>query len=715
MWGLVGSPVVAKYIYERGVGVACSTDFVSVMNSDNAKKYVQACIKIKNITKESEKTLLKDSLTNSLKVIYRAIALNIDVILTQENLSFIDIKLVSFIKDYLLRNGILVFLISSRGLEETVEVAKQIVTPNEDNIYCYQRLHCGAYNGATLLSTPPMSFSDNDLFSKRELLTHGGKCDAIETFGNKYGILKEQILRIGDHGSEGGNDFDMLNSEAGFSVGEISRAPNKCFPVINEKTGARLFGSQAVMHLISSISILSPISLNPTASSTSTTKEEIFSYFSKFEHIATNRAKAETENLSERLRICLGNLFPSIRAKTSLITIDDIFDKYSGGVLFRNWEAENLYKHNGEIISLFEIPLLERKRATPVKSCYSMVTNTGLIMRGTLYYFDMVDNNTNTSIDKYICMAVIFIEKCFQGLNSLVSSKDLLSSYKLLLFMLDNVRNILIQITNIFFQIDFLNRRILFPKNRPKIIFDKFLCPHTEIFYNILTDEYANWERTISEYKKLLGAIKNWLSDVDEDLRQTPVEIRKWRECDFFYQNVAAIQLIIRDSNCPLKHTGDNALYAVGLTYGGLELPAIATVVGNKYGYDIRPGLMRISIDNDNFKSTCEERIKIIQQMRTANQEYVENLKNSNHVLTLLDEGKIAGSNIFLLDDNCTTGITLQAARDYIYFLGGNFKGAGVVRLPGISHREQMAFAGNGFPDPEILFSLIRGFIPASQ
>ena len=711
--------------------------FMPAMNSDNIDKYVQACLKVKKITKGSEKTLLKNSLTNSIKVIYRAIALDIDGTLSQEGKSSIDHEVISFIKNYLLLNGVLVLLISGRGPEETIKVARQIVTPNEENVWSYQRLHCCAYNGAILLSTPPMSLSYNNLFSKRESLcnpiniTHRCKCDAIEMFGNRYGITKEQILRIGDNGSEGDNNFDMLNSEAGFSVGKFSRAPDKCFPVINEETGNQLFGSQGVIHLINNVCILSPISLDPTAFSSPIAKEKMLSYFSEFEHIATNRAKAETEFARDQLRICLRNLFPSIRDKVSSISIDDIFDKHSGSVLFRNCEIEDLYKNNEKIISLFEIPLHNTGRVESAKSPYSRFTDTGLLMRGPLYYFGMVDNNTNTDVNKYISMTEIFIEKCLQGLDILVSSQSLLSSYKLLLFILDNVRNILLQITNIFFQIDFPKELVsLNKKNRPKIIFDNFLCPHTEIFYNILTDDHVVWERTINEYKELLMAIKSWLSDIDNELlkplqyngniteeqQQIPVVIRKWRECDFFYQNVAAIQLIIRDSNCPPKPAGDNALYAVGLAYGGLELPAIATVVGNRYGYDIRPGLMRISIynDKDNSESARTERIEIIQQIRAASQKYIENLKNSNHPLILLDGSEIAGSNILLLDDNCTTGITLQVARDYIYLLGGNFKGAGVVRIPGIYRREQMAFAGNGFPDPEILFSLIRGFIPAS-
>jgi hydroxymethylpyrimidine pyrophosphatase-like HAD family hydrolase len=806
-------------------------DLMPAMNSDNTDKYVQACLKVKEITKRSEKILLKNSLTNSLKVIYRAIALDIDGTLSEDGKSSIDPEVVSFIKNYLLLNGVLVLLISSRGPEKAAKIAMQIVTQNEENIWYYQRLHCCAYNGAILLSTPPMSLSYSNLFSIRESLcnpinnpeefredlyknfsahfpdvnwnenthvgthrislktngiqagnivairisldklkpdqieqafqltnqisekyknrndlyitkgiygkivsiniTHGCKCEAIEMFGNQYGITKEQILRIGDHGSEGDNNFDMLNSEAGFSVGRFSRAPDKCFPVINEETGNQLFGSQGFMHLLNNVCILSPISLDTAAFSNPIAKKKMLSYFSKFKYIATNRAKAETIFARDQLRICLRNLFPSISAKVSSISIDDIFDKHSGGVLFRNMEIGDLYKNNEKIVSLFEIPLLNIGRVESVKSPYSRFTDTGLLMRGSLYYFGMVDNYINTDVTKYISMAVIFVEKCLQGLDILISSQKLLSSYKLLLFMLDNVRNILLQTTNIFFQIDF-PKELVSPnkKNRPKIIFDNFLCPHTEILYNILTDDHAVWERTINEYKELLGAIKSWLSSIDNELlkplqcngditkeqQQIPIVIRKWRECDFFYQNVAAIQLIIRDSNCPPKPAGGNALYAVGLAYGGLELPAIATVVGNRYGYDIRPGLMRISIynDNDNSESARAERIEIIKQIRTASPKYIENLKNSSHPLTLLDGREIAGSNILLLDDNCTTGITLQVARDYIYLLNGNFKGAGIVRIPGIDRREQMAFAGNGFPDPEILFALIRGFIPTS-
>jgi hydroxymethylpyrimidine pyrophosphatase-like HAD family hydrolase len=61
-----------------------------------------------------------------------------------------------------------------------------------------------------------------------------------------------RFLRIGDQGHEYGNDYEMLSSKGGFSVGTLSSNPKACFPVLNE-TGSRILGPSGVAYLLSEV------------------------------------------------------------------------------------------------------------------------------------------------------------------------------------------------------------------------------------------------------------------------------------------------------------------------------------------------------------------------------------------------------------------------------------------------------------------------------
>ncbi len=63
---------------------------------------------------------------------------------------------------------------------------------------------------------------------------------------------KLRFLRIADQGHELGNDYELLNSNGGFSVGTLSANPYACFPVLNP-SGRRMLGPRGVEYLLTSI------------------------------------------------------------------------------------------------------------------------------------------------------------------------------------------------------------------------------------------------------------------------------------------------------------------------------------------------------------------------------------------------------------------------------------------------------------------------------
>lgn len=75
------------------------------------------------------------------------------------------------------------------------------------------------------------------------------KLKAVEFFENRYRIADKNVLKLGDQGKIGGNDFDMLNSYAGFSVDEIEPSVKNVLPVIDE-SGNIIKGTKATKKII---------------------------------------------------------------------------------------------------------------------------------------------------------------------------------------------------------------------------------------------------------------------------------------------------------------------------------------------------------------------------------------------------------------------------------------------------------------------------------
>ena len=205
--------------------------------------------------------------------------------------------------------------------------------------------------------------------------------------------------------------------------------------------------------------------------------------------------------------------------------------------------------------------------------------------------------------------------------------------------------------------------------------------------------------------------------------------IRRWRECDFFLQNAAAVSLGLMEladhneggaDDVRRNNNRQEPWLAVGLMYGGLELPAIASVIGSRRDFPIDIGLLRVSTYNSQRAS---------KQIRRGESGHLNEL---NHPRPLFiahraewvgpdgEDGwssgnvPLAGRRALILDDNCTTGITLQVARDVMSVRGADVLGAIVVRFPGSNRYAHMNVAGRGCPDPEMMFSFVRGLVAPS-
>ena len=67
-----------------------------------------------------------------------------------------------------------------------------------------------------------------------------------------------------------------------------------------------------------------------------------------------------------------------------------------------------------------------------------------------------------------------------------------------------------------------------------------------------------------------------------------------------------------------------------------------------------------------------------------------------------------------IMDDNATTGTTLQAANDFFTIEGLNVVGAIIVRYPSSNRWEHMLLPNHGAPNLDVFFSYIFGLVAPS-
>jgi hydroxymethylpyrimidine pyrophosphatase-like HAD family hydrolase len=545
-------------------------------------------------------------------------------------------------------------------------------------------------------------------------VTSGSKRLALHHFAKDIGIDESRILRVGDQGQRGGNDFDMLDHASGFSVDQISKIKFKCHPVLSIGGDRKLSGAEATSTLLGQLNILPPISIDIRNSA------ELRASFRAFEAIALARARQEGHYLQERLRYKLKCIIPqmSLGIFGGAIDLADIFDEKSGAVLFREWEIDEI-RTNISMATLFEFDLLINIDANSRGPQYCMYTDSSIIARGPNYYYSMTRDESRCGVREFLAIASRFIEQSRDVIKNINPAELTFVTFKLLLAIIDNIRNHILLIQNILF-VHAQNTNDGRYSDLVKSFLEHCVVEFTDVHYGLLFNED---ERFASIRARLLSAIDKISTNVTTIQMDNLIGnltgkeyLRQWRETDFFIQNATAVGLGLRelvDQGELGEEQPDNPWAAIGLMYGGLELAALAAVIGKRRGIQICPGLVHVSTYHS--KSAAKN-------IRAGEAAYLRELEN-DRPLFLCDSSKgrrpmliegIRGRKTIILDDNCTTGVTLQMARDLLAFRGADVAGAIIVRFPGSNRHVHMAIPGRGFPDPEMMFSFVRGLVAPS-
>lgn len=546
-------------------------------------------------------------------------------------------------------------------------------------------------------------------------VTVGNKLFALREFAESIGTDESKILRIGDQGCAGGNDFELLDHLSGFSVDAVNESISGCHPILDEAGICQLKGSDATKVLLDRVNIFPPLSIDIRNS------ETLRSSFRAFESIAVARARSETKYVSQKLRYRLKGIVPGQSTGTfwESVEISDVFDTQSGAVLFREWELEK-YANEASIEDIFEfskLSLISEKKPGP-RLC--MYTDSAIIARGPDYYYALTRTQDRLEIEEFLRTCLVLFKRVKVFVESLGGRAIDFTLFKILLGCCDNVRNYLLIVQNILFQHSVRENASEDDEREVMRFFSDCLVLFTKVHYDLLFNEH---ERLWNVKENIGAAILVAEIFVERYIRHPSIVamsgqecLRKWRETDFFIQNATAIALGI-DELCEYgrdPETGRQPPWcAVGLMYGGLELVALAVVIGRQRHLDIGAGLIKVSTYHAQ---------KTASSIRAGEREYLRELLRRRALLLCDGEGKpisyddkrVCAWKTILVDDNFTTGITLQMARDLLAIKGANVTGAIVVRFAGSNRHAHMAVRGRGFPDPDMMFSFVRGLIAPS-
>ncbi|MCI9585650.1 MAG: hypothetical protein HFH45_03335, partial [Bacilli bacterium] len=256
---------------------------------------------------------------------------------------------------------------------------------------------------------------------------------AIETAERLIGVPKNSMLRIGDCGDINGNDFEMLDCAQGFSVRETSDKKDCCFPIIDDNYNV-LTGVEATILLLKKAKIL------PTICLESANEKEYRKGYALVEKMINIGRQRQLEKYNE--------IFNDVFSEYG--GVENIFDSASGSIKIPMYEWELIDDEN---------PLKNFWNITKNGNLsYSLRDDNNFLLRGSSTYYYFLANRINTYDD------ITGKEKDFTSLENVL---DWLSNYKkflidamcatnqindlndisnkkMILGILDNIRNILL-------------------------------------------------------------------------------------------------------------------------------------------------------------------------------------------------------------------------------------------------------------------------------
>ncbi len=549
--------------------------------------------------------------------------------------------------------------------EEELEQIKEYISEKISNNEAYNKIlkyDIGRFKGNTVLQIG--------------ISTKGKAVEEIEKF---LGIPKNSILRIGSNGQYDGADYEMLKSPQGFSIDRYSQDIDGCFPVFDGE-GKLLKGTDAIQFLLKNLKVFPAVCLEKP----------------NRERYVKQLAVAEKKIYTGRRKII--NDFNKIFIEKFAVNdgFNDVFDKNSGGLIFKDWEWE-LIPNNNRLKELFETN-------DNGKYKYMIDTDSGKMLRGAdTYYYFLANKGKNQKVTQRQIFEwwqnnSTFIKDVLYILNDYQVNTP--EDKRLLLGVLDNVKNVSLIMLNARIVSEFPNENILLP-------FDTYLKDNDIMnWYDVCSNIYSEmgnlcfsdkpFDYQIEDIEKTLGRFaeeyKNGVLDIlgKNDIDLNKKCFRSYREIDNYIENYVTMSLVIQKGLEENPSFFDKGVNFTGIAYGGLELPFLAKNILHRDAYT------SVVLLKGKYKDRHMQNI-----------EY----DSKNDKLNILGNIEYSEGTNILTDDNVLTGKTLQIALDILFSNGLNVDNTAIVRYPSLNRVDQMFFEGHGAIDTTKFFTFIKGLI----
>ena len=352
--------------------------------------------------------------------------------------------------------------------------------------------------------------------------------------------------------------------------------------------------------------------------------------------------------------------------------LNDIYEWFTGAVFFKDYEWEEI--HNNKIKDLFET--MENN-----SYLYSLPLDNGIILRGSnIYYYFSTDVSrfkkpNIKEINKWFDNVSVYIKKVLIILGD-YQIKDYYDR-RLLLALLDNIRNIILILTNCeLMKLSINGKDFIYHSNyKSKEINDCFalinkyqetieiICLEGKCF----KDEIESIRDIYKNILKILENVSLLIFDIHDEFILGK-SFNPLREIDNYFENYIVCKHIVDEKM--INYEIDKKINLIGILYGGLELPFI---------------ISRMIPNNNTISFLFQNHGMYLDRQQKDRNKIIIDLKEYGFLNKENDT--------FLVDDNMMSGVTMQFAYNQLYLNDiNNIKGIFVIRHPNINRIAQLEY-----------------------
>lgn len=348
--------------------------------------------------------------------------------------------------------------------------------------------------------------------------------------------------------------------------------------------------------------------------------------------------------------------------------ISNIYEWYTGAVFFKNYEWNEIDDENN-LKKLF----LEKYNDS---FKYSLPIDTGIILRSyeIYYYFSTNVSRLKKPSRKQIDIWFSNITKYLNKLKSILPTYVINNNYdrRLLLGVVDNLRNIILLLTN--------SELMILSDNGKDFIYNDSYPNHSLNKYFKLIDDYQTIINSIcfdeTSDKLCLNLLNSIVAELDILKEKTHNNLKvvedefilskcfnPLREIDNYIENYIVCKSIINE-----KKLKNKKFHLISILYGSLELPFI-------------------------IKRLCNSKIKLSFMFQNHGM-YLDRQQRSliNIDKEFIEYGKFDRKmNSFIIDDNMMSGVTMQFAYNKLFVNDyKNINGLFIIRHPNVNRIAQL-------------------------